>query len=192
MQGLFVQLEAGRHETWLSSPVLLFITCATLGKAYNLYSPSFSPLAKQKGGVSSCKEVEGPRTWCRREGLLGGLNGQPLIAKLAWGWWEEMAFTLGMVSYRLLQIQMHVKLFIVKRVAVGRLPEQVWVFAMGCISAGNGSARVLARARGPSCWAIPSPPQAEGQRKWRVVALVASPLSSVLLGSTDMSHPGAR
>lgn len=48
-----------------------------------------------------------------------------------------MAFTLGMVSYRLLQIQMHVKLFIVKRVAVGRLPEQVWVFTMGCISTGK-------------------------------------------------------
>lgn len=29
--------------------------------------------------------VEGPRTWHRREGLLGGLEGQPLIAKPAWG-----------------------------------------------------------------------------------------------------------
>lgn len=34
------------------------------------------------------------------------------------------------------------------RVAEGRLPLQVWVFPICCISAGNGNTRVLARARG--------------------------------------------
>lgn len=50
MQGLFVQLEAGRHETWLSSPVLLFTTCGTLGKAYNL-TPLRSPLQQSRREV---------------------------------------------------------------------------------------------------------------------------------------------
>lgn len=55
--------------------------------------------------------MEGPRTWRRRAGLLGGLEGQPLIAEPAWGWGEERAFAPGVVSFTLLQIQIYIKLF---------------------------------------------------------------------------------
>lgn len=101
------------------------------------------------------------------------------------------AFALGTVSFTLLQIQVYVKLFIIKRVAVGKLPLQVWVFPMGCISAGKGSTRVLARARGPKSRATPSPPrsrrvaQVEG-----CSSLGPTGVSSVLLRSADRSQPG--
>lgn len=144
MQGLFVLPR--RYETWHS---LQFFCSQPMKPRARLITwlPFILPSSKaegrsfllQRGGRSQDVAQESRsvrRTWGSASNSRASLRGGGRRGPLHQVWCPSRC-----CRFRFMQSYLSL------RVAEGRLPLQVWVFPMGCISAGNRSTRVLARAR---------------------------------------------